>query len=348
MLGEILAGDDRATTTGRPTRIVASLGSTVAFDALARGRDRRLRRLLRHDLGDDHEAHATSPPDPARRARRGRALPRRDARHRAGRARSASRTPTRSRCATRPRGRLGITHASATSRRTRRRSRSAATTSSSAAPSGRRSRARYGLALPRAAQHGPVADVPGASRARGRRDQRVLDRRPDRRLGLAVLERRPPRRSRPTTRWCSRARALARDAPEVIAALARARRRDRRRRRCGALNPAVDQDGESPARSRARSWRNDVRRRSARTLSRGLTAPRSRLAERRAGKTKRSRRRSPTPARHQRRHVEQALRGLDLGERRARRRVRRREERAAVLVGKDRRREGPDALRLRR
>ena len=61
ILSRAARGADRGSDRPRRRAALPSLGSTVAFDALARGRDRRLRRLLRHDLGDDHAPRRSCP-----------------------------------------------------------------------------------------------------------------------------------------------------------------------------------------------------------------------------------------------------------------------------------------------
>ena len=69
ILSEILAGQIRHATGARRRTSSSHSGSTVAFDALRRGRHRPLRGVLRHDLGHADEARR-NPAEPARGARR--------------------------------------------------------------------------------------------------------------------------------------------------------------------------------------------------------------------------------------------------------------------------------------
>ncbi len=117
VLSEILAAEvGRA--TARPTRIVAVARLDRGLRRARHRSARPLRRLHRHDLGDDHEAHRRAGRS-RRRAGGGQPLPDRDPRDHARRRASASRTRTRSRCATRPPA-GSASPPSAISRRTRR------------------------------------------------------------------------------------------------------------------------------------------------------------------------------------------------------------------------------------
>ena len=204
ILSEILAGQI-ARTTNLETRAVPSLGSTVAFDALRDGALDCLRRLLGHHLGDDHAAQRRAR-GPRRRARRGDALSPRDARHH-GRRRARLRERLRARDARTHARRARRRDASASSRRDAGSSTIAGDYEFFSRPEWTALRRVYGLALPRPAQHGLVADVRGGRRtAQVDVDQRVLDRRPHRGVRPARAGGRPRARSRRTTRSCCAAR----------------------------------------------------------------------------------------------------------------------------------------------
>jgi osmoprotectant transport system permease protein len=186
ILAEILREEIEARNRPRERAALPSLGSTVAFDALAAGDLDAYVRLFGNDLGDDPAPETLPTPAATRCSRRSSAIsPTRTASP--WRARSGFENRMRSRCAPTARRELGVVRVGELAPQTPRLE-IGGDYEFFARAEWRALVATYQLAVPHAAHDGPVAPLYRAARATGRCDQRVLDRWAHRHEGFVVLE----------------------------------------------------------------------------------------------------------------------------------------------------------------